>query len=126
MGPNLGRIFGCSRISHAVPAARRALDESLLQTSKGYSMSVSCVFDRRRKKRRRKGHSFPGKLESLEQRLALSTYIVNSAYDQPAVDPSSGAETASGTITFRSAIQAANVHPNDASGPDRIEFDIPG
>jgi uncharacterized repeat protein (TIGR01451 family) len=56
----------------------------------------------------------------------LSTYVVNSAIDQPAVDPTAGAETASGVITFRSAIQAANAHPNDASGPDRIEFDIPG
>ena len=35
-------------------------------------------------------------------------------------------ETAGGGITLRSAIQAANAHPNDASGPDRIEFDIPG
>src|SRR5262249_14824443 len=43
-----------------------------------------------------------------------------------AVDPTTGAETASGTITLRSAIQAANMHPNDTSGPDRIEFNIPG
>ena len=55
-----------------------------------------------------------------------STFVVNSIYDQPAVDPSAGAETATGTITLRSAIQAANSHPNDASGPDRIEFNIPG
>jgi uncharacterized repeat protein (TIGR01451 family) len=89
-------------------------------------MSVSSKLERRQKTRRRNRQLFPGILESLEWRLVPSTFVVNSAIDQPALDPSAGAETASGVITFRSAIQAANFHVNDVSGPDRIEFNIPG
>src|SRR4051794_9196939 len=89
-------------------------------------MRADCAFDRRSRKQRRKRFSFPGFPEVLEQRLAPATFVVNSIYDQPAVNPSVGAETASGSITLRSAIQAANVHPNDQSGPDRIEFNIAG
>src|SRR3954452_16429826 len=89
-------------------------------------MNVLKAFERPMMKRRRLRCSFRGILEPLEQRLAPATFVVNSIYDQLAVDPSAGGETATGTITLRSAIQAANVHPNDQSGPDRIEFNIPG
>jgi uncharacterized repeat protein (TIGR01451 family) len=89
-------------------------------------MSVPCRLNRRHKTRRHNRCSFQGNLDLLEQRLVPTTFVVNSAFDQPAVDPSSGAETASGVITLRSAIQAANLHANDVSGPDRIEFNIPG
>jgi uncharacterized repeat protein (TIGR01451 family) len=88
-------------------------------------MNASCAFDRRPKKRYTR-RSLHGLLERLEPRLMPSTYVVNSTFDQPAADPTKGAETSANTITFRSAIQAANAHPNDASGPDRIEFNIPG
>ena len=78
-----------------------------------YSMSLLCKFDRRLMNRRTR-RSFRGILETLEQRLAPATFVVNSIGDQAAVDPSKGAETASGGITLRSAIQAANAHSNDA------------
>lgn len=89
-------------------------------------MNLPCPAVRRDKMRRRTRHSFRGLLETLEPRLALSTFAVNSTGDAPAVNPSQGPETASGQITLRSAIQAASAHTNDASGPDRIEFQIPG
>jgi uncharacterized repeat protein (TIGR01451 family) len=89
-------------------------------------MNVPCAIDRRSKPRRRARQSFRGLLEPLEPRLAPATFVVNSTADQPAVDPSNGAETASGSITLRSAIEAANAHSNDAAGPDRIEFNILG
>src|SRR4051794_943529 len=91
-----------------------------------YSMNVSSLSGRRSHARRRARHSFRGLLETLETRLALSTFVVSSTGDAPAVDSSKGAETAAGTITLRSAIQAANAHPNDGAGPDRVEFLIPG
>jgi uncharacterized repeat protein (TIGR01451 family) len=92
----------------------------------GYSVAVSYAVDRASRKQRRSRHSFHRTIEALEQRLAPATFVVNSIYDQPAADPTKGAETSANTITLRSAIQAANEHPNDASGPDRIDFNIPG
>lgn len=89
-------------------------------------MPVSCTSGRHSQKRRRVRHSLRGFLELLEPRLAPATFIVNSTGDQPAADPTAGAATALGPITLRSAIQAANAHANDNSGPDRIEFNIAG
>lgn len=89
-------------------------------------MNILCRFDHRSKRRRQARRPFRGFVEPLEQRLELSAFVVNSTGDQPALDPSAGAETAAHEITLRSAIQAANAHPNDASGPDRIAFNIPG
>ncbi len=88
-------------------------------------MNVLSVFERPLMGRRRSRRSFRGILEPLKQRLAPATSVVNSTADQSAVDPSKGAETASSGITLRSAIQAANEHANDQSGPDRIESNIP-
>lgn len=57
--------------------------------------------------RRRAG--FPSALEPLEERRVPATLTVNTLLDLPAVDPSSGnPNTSDGTISLRSAIQAAN------------------
>ena len=48
-------------------------------------------------------------VERLEGRRLLASYTVNTFLDAPAVDPSNGdAATAAGTISLRSAIQAAD------------------
>jgi uncharacterized repeat protein (TIGR01451 family) len=89
-------------------------------------MRASHAHDCSSRRQRRPRGTFRGALEALERRIAPATFVVNSIFDQPAADPTVGAETSSGQVTLRSAIQAANLHPNDATGPDRIEFNIPG
>jgi hypothetical protein len=61
------------------------------------------------------------RLESLERRIALATFLVNSVGDEPAADLTTG-QTALNTITLRSAIEAANALP----GADTIQFNIAG
>ena len=59
---------------------------------------------------RRMNHCRP-RLEMLEHRLVLSTFHVNSLLDTEAVNLKSGKD-ASGHISLRSAIEAANAKPN--------------
>jgi hypothetical protein len=63
-----------------------------------------------RNKRNRKG-TRPA-LECLEPRVVLSTFTVNTVLDSVAKDPKTGGKNASGHISLRSAIQAANARPN--------------
>ncbi|MGH7135531.1 MAG: hypothetical protein ACREHD_07310, partial [Pirellulales bacterium] len=56
-------------------------------------------------------------MEMLEDRALLATYTVNST------GPGLGG---AGETTLIEAIGEANAHPNDSSGPDVIDFNIPG
>src|SRR5262249_52308120 len=60
--------------------------------------------------KKRRNHTRPG-LESLEHRVTPSTFHVNSLLDTVAVSLKTGKD-ASGHITLRSAIEAANAKPN--------------
>src|SRR5262245_41978390 len=68
------------------------------------------------------------RLETLEQRLLLATFTVNSTGDQPDINPGNGIceTTASGGVcTLRAAIQEANALANSpAATPDLIGFGI--
>src|SRR5215831_6764829 len=71
---------------------------------------------RQRTSKRRATRIKPG-LEGLENRVALSTFLVNTTLDTVAVDLTSGKD-ATGHISLRSAIQAANA----LGGPDTINL----
>src|SRR5262245_38281091 len=64
-----------------------------------------------------------GVFERLEDRTLLAQFTVNSTADAPDLAPGNGlCATATGICTLRAAIQEANAHPNDASGPDSISL----
>jgi hypothetical protein len=73
-------------------------------------MAMSSFGKQRQALNRRPTRSRPG-LEMLETRITPSTFRVNTLLDTVAVDLKSGKD-ASGHITLRSAIQAANARPN--------------
>ena len=87
-------------------------------------MSRSSLFDRlsfqrpltRRKKRLRPARFH---VEFLEHRILLTTYVVTSTV--PNFD--GGDDQHLGLLT---ALERANAHPNDSSGPDAIDFNISG
>src|SRR5262249_50075922 len=66
---------------------------------------------RRKWSRKRKNSAKRPALEGLEARLVLSTFKVNTTLDSVAVDLKTGKD-ATGHISLRSAIQAANSKPN--------------
>ena len=79
--------------------------------SSGRGGSMSSFVNRRPgKARRRVNRSLPG-LEALERRETPSTFHVNSLLDTVAVNLKTGKD-ASGHISLRSAIQAADAKPN--------------
>jgi hypothetical protein len=66
---------------------------------------------RREWSRKRKNRAMRPALEGLEARLVLSTFKVNTTLDSVAVDLKTGRD-ATGRISLRSAVQAANSNPN--------------
>src|SRR5262249_6766669 len=75
----------------------------------GQNSLKSVFFTRSRDSRPRRTRLRP-RAEALENRLVLSTFTVNTANDTLAINLSTGKD-ASGRISLRSAIQAANAHP---------------
>src|SRR5205823_2136196 len=63
-------------------------------------------------------------LELLENRLTPSTFIVDTALDSHAVDPSVSAVDTNGHISLRSALEAIEFGGNRGSGPAVIHFHI--
>src|SRR4051794_5012307 len=61
--------------------------------------------------RRKAGSRIRPRLEALEDRTVPSTFNVNSFLDTVTVNPAASALDASGNVTLRSAVMAANASP---------------
>src|SRR5262249_6754968 len=71
---------------------------------------ANAAFGTRSQDRRARRNRLRPRAEALESRLVLSTFTVNTVLDTPAVNLSTGKD-ASGRISLRSTIQAANARP---------------